>query len=74
MAPAILVGLDVALIPGDPKWRFGDLDHKEIEFGLGWQALNRYFHDFDRADRRDSHVGGRVRETRLGPAETTMSK
>jgi hypothetical protein len=38
VASSILVGFDVALVPGDSKRSFGDLDDKEVELGVGRQV------------------------------------
>src|SRR5262249_49323654 len=50
-ALAILVRLDVALMPGHAKGRFGNLQDEEVEFGLGRQTRNGDLHDFHGTNR-----------------------
>ena len=34
---SVSIGLDVALIPSQPKRRIGKLDHKEIKLSIRWK-------------------------------------
>src|SRR5438093_3655868 len=62
MRPAEIVGLDVALIPGEPEGRIRNLDHEEIEVGVRRQAFDLDGHDLQWADRVDTDESGGVGE------------
>src|SRR6516162_3621822 len=53
MADAILVGLNIALVPGKAKWTIRYLDHKEVEVSVGWKSPYFNVHDFDWTERFD---------------------
>ena len=53
----VLVGLNVALIPGQAEGRIGDLDHEKVEFGIRWQLLGDHRHLLDRSERMDGDAG-----------------
>ena len=39
-----VIGLNIALIPGQAKGRDGELNDKEIEVGVGGESLHRHLH------------------------------
>ena len=54
-SPSVLIGLDVALIPSQPKRRIGKLDHKEIKLPIRWKPPYVHGHRLNRPQRGDSH-------------------
>ena len=38
------IGMQIALIPRDTKWRFRDFDHEEVVAGTGSQSTDTDFH------------------------------
>jgi hypothetical protein len=54
-SPSVLIGLDVALIPSQPKRRIGKLDHKEIKLGIRWKPLYVDDHHLNRPPRDNCH-------------------
>src|SRR5215469_3061874 len=57
----ILVGLDIPLIPREPKWVLGHLDHKEVEIGIRRQPAGVDRHVFGSSRRHyfDPRCGSR---------------
>ena len=52
---SVRIGLDVALIPSQPKRRIGKLDHKEIKLGIRWKPLYVDGHLLSSPQRDDCH-------------------
>ncbi len=61
---AILIGLDVSLIPGHPKRRLRSLEHKEVEAGLRGQTMRRDVQILGGAVIDHTDICARVREAR----------
>src|SRR3989442_6085215 len=67
LLPSPLIGLDVALIPGEaegPRW---DLQHEEREHSMRRQTLYLHVHTLVLSRRSDRHVPGRIRQAALCP-------
>ena len=60
---AVLVSLDVALIPGQTERGRGQLKHEEIEFRVRRQPRDVYVHPLYRAERSHPYVRRRVGHT-----------
>jgi hypothetical protein len=43
----LIIGLDVALVPGQAERRIGNLEHKEIELRIRWQSDHINIHYLD---------------------------
>src|SRR3989442_15443544 len=67
LLPSPLIGLDVALIPGEaegPRW---DLQHEEREHSVRRQTLHLHVHPLVVSRRLDRHMPCRIRQAALCP-------
>src|SRR5215475_1122312 len=62
-SPALVISLDVALVPGQPKGGIGYLDKKEVIVGLGPQAEDFHMEIFHWTDVSDRNPPVSVRQT-----------
>src|SRR5438128_1055721 len=62
-----LIGLDVALIPGEAEGSRWDLQHEEREHSMRRQTLYLHVHTLVLSRRSDRHVPGRIRQAALCP-------
>src|SRR5215469_598774 len=63
-AVAERIGLDVPLVPRQPKRCIWYLNYEQIEIGIRRQAFNRYLHDFDWSNGTDGHRTMSIRRNR----------
>jgi hypothetical protein len=52
---ASTIGMQVALIPRDTKWRLRELDHEEVVTGAGSQSADTDFHQIIQGARCDGY-------------------
>ncbi|MBO0721694.1 MAG: hypothetical protein J2P41_12775 [Blastocatellia bacterium] len=62
MPLSILIGLDVALVPGQAERRIGKLEHKEIELSIRGETFHINAHQLHWSQGDDLHVSVRASE------------